>query len=54
MDEVIAPAGYSVEFSSADLYATDYSGEAVDVKTFYESMFLEQGKPITYIRFRMN
>ena len=54
IDEVITPAGYSVEFSSPDLYSTDYNGEAVDVKTFYESMFLKEGKPITYIRFRMN
>ena len=54
IDEVITPAGYSVEFSSPDLYSTDYNGEAVDMKTFYESMFLKEGKPITYIRFRMN
>ena len=28
--------------------------DAAQVQTFYESMFLKEGKPITYIRFRIN
>ena len=53
MDEVIAPAGYEVEFSTADLYASGYGGMATAVQTFYESMFLKEGKPITYIKFKI-
>ncbi|MBO4308170.1 MAG: tRNA (guanosine(46)-N7)-methyltransferase TrmB [Bacteroidales bacterium] len=51
MDEVIAPAGYKVEFSTADLYNSGYNGMAVAVQTFYENMFLKEGKAITYIKF---
>lgn len=53
MDEVIAPAGYRVEFNTSDLYSSGYSGMATAVQTFYESMFLKEGKPITYIKFSM-
>ena len=51
LDEVIRPAGMTVEFATPDLYATDYCGMAKEVQTFYENMFLKEGKPITYIRF---
>ena len=51
MDEVIAPAGYKVEFSTADLYNSGYGGMAAAVQTFYENMFLKEGKAITYIKF---
>ena len=54
LDEVIADAGHEVEFSTSDLYTSGYSGMATEVQTFYESMFLKEGKPITYIRFRLN
>ena len=53
MDEVIAPAGYEVEFTTPDLYASNYGGMATAVQTFYESMFLKEGKPITYIKFKI-
>lgn len=53
MDEVISPLGHSVEFATNDLYASNYGGMATAVQTFYESMFLKEGKPITYIRFRL-
>ena len=51
LDEVIPAGGYTVEFATPDLYASGYGGMAVAVQTFYESMFLGQGKPITYLRF---
>lgn len=54
MDEVIAPAGYEVEFNTPDLYASGHNGMATAVQTFYESMFLKEGKPITYIKFKIN
>lgn len=52
MEEVIAPAGYEVEYHTTDLYAdTTYEGEAKLTQTFYEKMFLKEGKPITYVKF---
>ena len=54
MDEVIRPANYEVEYHTADLYADEiYQGEAKLTQTFYERMFLAEGKPITYIKFRI-
>lgn len=54
MEEVITPAGHTVEFNTPDLYGSGYQGMATAVQTFYESMFLKEGKSITYIRFRLN
>jgi len=52
MEEVIAPAGYEVEYHTNDLYAdAAYEGEAKLTQTFYEKMFLKEGKPITYVKF---
>lgn len=54
MEEVIAPAGYEVEYHTTDLYAdNDYEGEAKLTQTFYEKMFLKEGKPITYVKFKV-
>lgn len=59
LDEVIAPAGYRVEYATNNLYATPAEqhpeipslAEAQMTQTFYERMFLAEGKPITYIKF---
>ena len=58
-DEVIAPAGYRTEYATANLYATladqhpeiPCLREAQMTQTFYERMFLAEGKPITYLKF---
>lgn len=52
-DEVIKSAGYPVEYAATDLYSTSYEGEARLVQTFYEQMFLAEGKPITYLKFKI-
>ena len=52
--------GLEVLACTADLYGTDsvattaIAPEVREVKTFYESMFLEQGYPITYMAFRLD
>lgn len=51
LEEVVPAGGYKVEFATPDLYSSGYGGMATAVQTFYESMFLAQGKPITYLRF---
>lgn len=53
LEEVVKPAGYTVEVATRDLYASSYEGEAKMVQTFYESGYLKEGRPITYLKFRM-
>ena len=53
LDEVLKPAGHTVHYATPDLYASGYGGMATAVQTFYESMFLAEGKPITYLQFTL-
>ena len=61
-DEVIVPAGYKLEFATEDLYSLSAQehpeleclSEAQMTQTFYERMYLSEGKPITYIKFYIN
>ena len=46
--------GIVPEFVTDDLYASDYKGVAADIQTFYEKMFLAEGKKITYLCFRLD
>lgn len=43
-----------VHFCTNDLYNSNIVDSILSIRTFYESMFLEQGKPITYLRFELN
>lgn len=59
LQEVCPAGGYRVEYATADLYATPAEShpeipclaEAQMTQTFYERMFLSEGKPITYMKF---
>lgn len=53
LNEVIPTGGYRVIFNTNDLYRSDYEGEAKLTQTFYERMFLAEGKPITYLQWKM-
>jgi tRNA (guanine-N7-)-methyltransferase len=45
--------GHEVLYSNHDVYNLGGSPDEVTaVQTFYESQYLEQNKPITYIRFK--
>lgn len=47
-------AGHEVIYAHHDVYKNNHSPEEViSTQTFYESQYLEQGKPITYIKFRI-
>lgn len=37
-----------------DLYNSPYLDEKLSIKTFYENMFLQEGKKITYLKFTMD
>lgn len=46
--------GHEVIQANHDVYKNEYSPkEVTGIKTFYEKQYLEQGKPITYIQFRI-
>ena len=46
--------GHEVIQANHDVYKNEYSPkEVIGIQTFYEKQYLEQGKPITYIQFRI-
>ncbi len=46
--------GHEILDANHNVYKNEYSPkEVVEIQTFYEKQYLEQGKPITYIRFRI-
>lgn len=51
---VLEASSVKAESSSDDIYASgDPEDENLALMTFYEKMFLDEGKPITYLRFRI-
>ena len=46
--------GHEVLYANHDVYKQEGSPEEVtSIQTFYEAQYLEQNKPITYIRFKI-
>ena len=46
--------GYAVEYANHNVYNNEGSPEEVlKIQTFYENQYLEERKPITYIKFRV-
>ncbi|RMB58519.1 tRNA (guanosine(46)-N7)-methyltransferase TrmB [Dokdonia sinensis] len=46
--------GHEILDANHNVYKNEYSPkEVVGIQTFYEKQYLEQGKPITYIKFRV-
>jgi tRNA (guanine-N7-)-methyltransferase len=46
--------GHEILYSHHDIYKNEYSPKAVrEIQTFYEKQYLDQGKSITYIQFRI-
>ncbi|MEK6153281.1 tRNA (guanosine(46)-N7)-methyltransferase TrmB [Flavobacteriaceae bacterium 3-367] len=47
--------GYEIIYANHDVYKNEGSPPSVTgIKTFYEIQYLEEGKPITYIQFRIS
>ena len=47
--------GHEIIYAHHDVYKNAYSPkEVTGIQTFYEKQYLEQGKPITYINFKIN
>ena len=46
--------GHEILYAHHDIYKNEYSPKAVrEIQTFYEKQYLDKGKPITYIQFRI-
>ncbi|CAL65109.1 tRNA (guanosine(46)-N7)-methyltransferase TrmB [Christiangramia forsetii] len=46
--------GHEILYAHHDIYKNEYSPkEVTGIQTFYENQYLENGKPITYIRFKI-
>ena len=54
LNEVLPTRNVEIIASTDNLYNSGYEGEAKLTQTFYERMFLAEGKPITYIKWRNN
>ncbi|MBS9464015.1 tRNA (guanosine(46)-N7)-methyltransferase TrmB [Flagellimonas sp. 389] len=47
--------GHEILYANHDVYKNEGSPkEVLEIQTFYENQYLEKGKPITYIQFRIN
>lgn len=51
---VIAKHGHTLLCSTKDLYGSGLSEDVSSIRTYYENKWLEAGKKICYIKFRLN
>ena len=53
--EVIKEGNHTLLEADNDIYGSGLAEREplLSIKTFYESMFLAEGKPITYVRWRL-
>ena len=53
--EVIKEGGHTLLEADSDIYGSGLAEREplLSIKTFYESMFLAEGKPITYVRWKL-
>lgn len=52
---ILHASGMEVLYSNHDVYRNEGSPrEVLDIQTFYENQYLEMGKPITYLKFRLS
>lgn len=52
--EIAKANNFEILINTDDLYASEYADEKLQIKTHYEQMFLNEGKKINYLRFRIN
>lgn len=52
--EVIHKNNLEIVYDSDDIYSTNIIDPVLLIKTFYEKQFLNEGKPIHYIKFKLN
>jgi len=52
--EIIRQYHHPLLYSTDDLYHSSCSEDVISIRTFYENMWLEIGKKICYIKFKLN
>jgi tRNA (guanine-N7-)-methyltransferase len=52
--EMIGIHHHTVLFSTNDLYHSGFSEDVISIRTYYENRWLEIGKKICYIKFKLN
>ncbi len=52
--DVIEYFNLGLEYKTFDLYSSDNQNEAGEIQTYYEKIFLKEGIPINYMKFRLN
>ena len=52
--EVLAHFKLPLDYSTFDVYNSDAPKDVLEIQTYYERMFLKEGVPINYMRFRLN
>lgn len=50
---VIKKAGHRLIFATEDIYHSGITGEVTEIRTYYETIWLESGKSIGYLEFKM-
>jgi len=53
-NKIVKLNNLEVLINTNDLYNSGIADNILSIKTFYEQQFLNQGKPITYIKFKLN
>ncbi|MBT8285423.1 MAG: tRNA (guanosine(46)-N7)-methyltransferase TrmB, partial [Flavobacteriaceae bacterium] len=52
---ILQARNMEILYSNHDVYKNEGSPkEVLEIQTFYENQYLELGKPITYLKFRMS
>jgi len=52
--EVIEYFDLPLHYKTFDLYNSGYNGDAPQIQTYYEKIYLAEGKPINYAQFSLN
>ena len=51
--EMLKQEKHNIIFESNDLYGTNFEDDVKEIQTFYEKMYLKEGKKIKYIKFQL-
>lgn len=52
--EVVSYFNLPLHYKTNDLYNSNYDGDAPQIQTYYEKIYLKEGKPINYAQFSLN
>ena len=52
--DIIEKNDHNLLYSTDDLYHCDLAEDVITIRTYYENMWLEKGKKICYVKFRLN